>query len=63
MEEITETSEEYKEHISVYSKARYTVSNAVISPKDPLVLDQEEKRGIVYECGCEACDKLHIGDI
>ena len=45
-----------KHDIRLYSKAR----NAVVSPKDPL--EKHEQCGVIYECGCEVCVKLYVGE-
>ena len=34
----------------------------VVCPKDPL-LDLEEKCVIVYECKCELCGQLYVGEM
>jgi len=51
----------YKKHgISLYSKAGFTVRNAVVSPKDPL--DKDEQCGVIYQCACDVCGDLYIGE-
>jgi len=51
----------YRKHgISMYSKAGYTVRNAVVRPKDPL--DNDEQCGVIYECGCDNCGDKYIGE-
>ena len=32
----------------------------MVSPKDPL--DISEQCGVIKECGCEVCGKLHVGE-
>ena len=50
----------FKKHdIRLYSKAGYTVRNAVVSAKDPF--DKCEQCGVIYESSSEVCGKLYIG--
>ena len=49
-----------KHNIRLYSKAGFTVRNAVVSPKDPL--DTCEQCGVIYECSCEVCEKIYVGE-
>ena len=52
----------YKQHnIQLFCKARYTIQNAVVHPKGPL--DLGEKCGVIYECRCEQCVKLNVGEM
>ena len=51
----------YKKHnIQPVYKARYTIRNAVVCPKHRL--DPEEKCGVVYECKCDQCGQLCVGE-
>ena len=51
----------YKQHsIQFFCKAGYVIRNAVVCLKDPL--DTEEKCGAVYECKCEECGQLYVGE-
>ena len=49
-----------KHNMSLYSKAGFTIKNALVRPKDPL--DPDEQCGVVYECHCEVCNKTYIGE-
>ena len=37
-----------------------SVRNAVVSPKDPL--DMCEQCDVIYECSCEVCGKIYMGE-
>ena len=51
----------YKKHnISLYSKAGFTIRNALVSPKDPL--DHSERCGVIYECACDVCGERYVGE-
>ena len=51
----------FKKHdIKLYLKARYIVRNVVVIPKDPFVMC--EQCGVIYECECEVCSKLYMGE-
>ena len=51
----------YKQHnIQLFCKARYTIHNTVVHPKGPL--DPEDKCGVIYECKCEECVELYVGE-
>ena len=49
-----------KHGIRLYSKAGFTIKNSVVSPKDPV--DTCEHCGVIYECSCEVCGKIYIGE-
>ena len=51
----------YKQcNIQLFCNVRYTIRSALVCPKDPLGL--EEKCGVVYECKCEECGQLYVGE-
>ena len=62
MKGITERLQsEYRKHnISLYSKAGFTIRNALVSPKDPL--DHGERCGVIYECACDVCGEKYVGE-
>ena len=49
-----------KYDIRLYSKARYTVENAMVRPKEPL--EKHEQCGVIHECGCKVSEKLYVGE-
>ena len=52
----------FKKHIvKLYSKARYIVSEAVMTPKDPW--DMETQGGVICECACDVYDKDRGGNM
>ena len=62
MEGVTERLQRtFRKHdISLYSKAGFTIRNAVVSPKDPL--DIGEQCGVIYEYACDVCGELYVGE-
>ena len=50
-----------KHNIQLFYKARYTIRNVVACSKDPQ--GPEEKCGMVYECKCEECGQLYVGEM
>ena len=49
-----------KHSIALYAKEGFTIRNAVVSPKDPL--DSGEQCGVIYECACDVCGELNVGE-
>ena len=49
-----------KHDIAMFSKPGYTLRQALVSPKDPLVSD--EKCGVVYSVKCETCSEEYVGE-
>ena len=44
--------------MNLYSKARFTVRIAVVSPKGPYYT--EEQCGVIYECECDVCGEVYV---
>ena len=44
----------------MYAKAGFIIRNAVVSPKDPL--DICEQCGGIYQCACDVCGVLYVGE-
>ncbi|KAI8477848.1 Cartilage matrix protein [Branchiostoma belcheri] len=49
-----------KHNVSLFSKPGYTLRNALVSPKDPLL--PSEKCGTVYKISCEMCGEVYVGE-
>ena len=62
MKDITERLQrDFGKHdIALYAKTAFTIRNAVVSPRDPL--DLGEQCGVIYECACEVCGTLYVGE-
>ena len=51
----------FKKHdISLYAKVGVKIRNAVVSHKDPL--DIGEQCRVIYECTCDVCGELYVGE-
>lgn len=51
----------YRKHgISMYSKAGLTLRNCLVRPKDPV--EAKEQCGVVYECACDECGQIYVGE-
>ena len=50
-----------KHNIALYAKAGFTIRNAVASLKDSL--DSGEQCGVIYECACNVCEELYVGEM
>ena len=50
-----------KHGISMYSKAGQTIRNVLVRLKDPL--EPEEQCGVVYECDCDVCGQIDVGEM
>ena len=59
MKGITERLQRsFKKHdLRLYSKAGFAVSNVLVNP-----LDTWEQCGVIYECSCEVCGKIYLGE-
>ena len=62
MKGITERLQRaFRNHnIALYAKAGFTISNAMMSPKDPF--DVGEQCGVIYERACDVCGELYVGE-
>ncbi|XP_078614276.1 uncharacterized protein LOC144883555 [Branchiostoma floridae x Branchiostoma japonicum] len=49
-----------KHNVSLYSKPGYTLRNALVRPKDPLL--PSEKCGVIYKVACEECGEVYVGE-
>ena len=49
-----------KHNVSLFSKPGYTLRNALVRPKDPLL--PSEKWGVVYKIACEQCGDVYVGE-
>ncbi|CAH1267006.1 Hypp3654 [Branchiostoma lanceolatum] len=49
-----------KHNVSLFSKPGYTLRNALVRPKDPLV--PSERCGVIYKISCEQCGEVYVGE-
>ena len=49
-----------KHNVSLFSKPGYTLRNALVRPKDPLL--PSEKCGVIYKIACEQCGESYVGE-
>ena len=49
-----------KHNVQLFSKAGYTIRNALVSPKDKL--SDGEQCGIIYKYKCQVCEDTYVGE-
>ena len=49
-----------KHDIALYAMAGFTIMNAMVNPRD--LLDVCEQCRVIYECACDVCGELYVGE-